>query len=229
MNNRQSNRRRGRGNNRPQNNRGGGFDHQNTIDNRSRGNANQMLEKFKKQANDAQLNGDRVNAEYYLQFADHYFRVLADFRSRQEAKQEAREQRNEEQNNKSDRQDNGDNDVKSNDSDGNDSSKDSGSKDSQGADEKPRRGKRPPKSDVDKGDNSNKPKSRNKKAAAESNDSTSKDNEADSIDIAVLPPSLSFDEEAEVTPKKRAPRKKIIKKPAAKSGDDNAEDMAAAE
>ena len=43
-----------------------------------------MLEKFKKLAQDAQHNGDRVNAEYYLQFADHYFRVLADYRSRQE-------------------------------------------------------------------------------------------------------------------------------------------------
>src|SRR5207253_2988660 len=30
------------------------------------------------------LNGDRVQAEYYLQFADHYFRVIADTRVRQE-------------------------------------------------------------------------------------------------------------------------------------------------
>jgi hypothetical protein len=51
-----------------------------------------MLEKYKKLAQDAQLNGDRVQAEYYHQFADHYFRVLADFRSRQE---ENRPQRNE--------------------------------------------------------------------------------------------------------------------------------------
>lgn len=33
-------------------------------------------------ARDAQLSGDRVNTEYYLQFADHYFRVLADQRGR---------------------------------------------------------------------------------------------------------------------------------------------------
>jgi Domain of unknown function (DUF4167) len=92
-NNRQTNnRRRGRsntGNNRPQgnNNNRSGVDYQNLIDNRARGNASQMLEKFRKLASDAQMNGDRVNGEYYLQFADHYFRVLADFRSRQEARQ----------------------------------------------------------------------------------------------------------------------------------------------
>ena len=92
MNNRQTSRRRGRGNNRAQNNNRSGYDHQNRIDNRARGNAAQMLEKYKKLAQDTQLNGDRVQAEYYLQFADHYFRVLADFRSRQE---ENRPQRSE--------------------------------------------------------------------------------------------------------------------------------------
>jgi hypothetical protein len=79
-----NNRRRGRNNNnnnRQQNNNRSGFDYNNSIDNRARGNAAQMLEKYKKLAQDAQFNGDRVNAEYHLQFADHYFRVLADFRS----------------------------------------------------------------------------------------------------------------------------------------------------
>jgi hypothetical protein len=99
-NNRQpnnNNRRRGRSNNnsggnRPQgnNNNRNGFDYQNRIDNRARGNASQMLEKYKKLAADAQHNDDRVNAEYYLQFADHYFRVLADFKSRQDERQEER-------------------------------------------------------------------------------------------------------------------------------------------
>jgi hypothetical protein len=40
-----------------------------------------MLEKYRKLAHDASLNGDRVQTEYYLQFADHYFRVVADSRS----------------------------------------------------------------------------------------------------------------------------------------------------
>lgn len=80
-NNRGNNRRRGRGNNnRPQN----GGQQLNRIDSRARGNAPQMLEKYRKLAQDAHLNGDRVQAEYYLQFADHYFRVIADTRMRQE-------------------------------------------------------------------------------------------------------------------------------------------------
>lgn len=79
MNNNRNNRRRGRGN-RTQ----GGGNQINRIDSRARGNAPQMLEKYKKLAQDAQHNGDRVQAEYYLQFADHYFRVLADNKSRQD-------------------------------------------------------------------------------------------------------------------------------------------------
>jgi hypothetical protein len=75
-NNRGSNRRRGRGNNRQQ-----GGNQGNRIDSRARGNAPQLLEKYKKLAHDASLNGDRVQSEYYLQFADHYFRVVADSRA----------------------------------------------------------------------------------------------------------------------------------------------------
>jgi Domain of unknown function (DUF4167) len=90
MNNRQNGRRRGRnnsggGNQRPQGgqSRGGG-DQGNRIDSRARGNATQLHEKYRNMARDAQLSGDRVMTEYYLQFADHYFRVLSDARARQE-------------------------------------------------------------------------------------------------------------------------------------------------
>lgn len=84
LNNRQAGRRRGRGNQRPQgnNNGGRGAEQGNRIDNRARGNAPQMLEKYNMLARDAQQQGDRVMAEYYLQFADHYFRVVADSRAR---------------------------------------------------------------------------------------------------------------------------------------------------
>ncbi|HZU64504.1 MAG TPA: DUF4167 domain-containing protein, partial [Novosphingobium sp.] len=90
-NNRGNNRRRGRGNgnNRPQ----GGGQQVNRIDSRARGNAPQLLEKYRKLAHDAHLNGDRVQAEYYLQFADHYFRVIADTRLRQEEQRARREDR----------------------------------------------------------------------------------------------------------------------------------------
>lgn len=77
--NRNTNRRRGRGSNRQQ-----GGQQLNRIDSRARGNAQQMLDKYRKMAHDAHLNGDRVQEEYYLQFSDHYFRVLADQRQRQE-------------------------------------------------------------------------------------------------------------------------------------------------
>lgn len=93
-NNRGTNRRRGRGNNRPQGGGGGGGGQQlNRIDSRARGNAPQLLEKYRKLAHDAHLNGDRVSAEYYLQFADHYFRVLADQRVRQDEQRRPRDER----------------------------------------------------------------------------------------------------------------------------------------
>jgi hypothetical protein len=70
-------------------NTGGG----NRQDNRQRGNAAQLLEKYKSLARDAQLAGDRVQTEYYLQYADHYFRVLEDSRSRFEQQEAQRRPR----------------------------------------------------------------------------------------------------------------------------------------
>lgn len=90
-NNRGNNRRRGRGNN--NNRQQGGGQNVNRIDSRARGNAPQLLEKYRKLAHDAHLNGDRVQEEYYLQFADHYFRVLADQRQRQEESRQPRQDR----------------------------------------------------------------------------------------------------------------------------------------
>lgn len=87
--NRNSNRRRGRGGNRGQ----GGGNQGNRIDSRARGNAPQLLEKYKKLAHDASLNGDRVQTEYYLQFADHYFRVVADSRAQREEQRPRRDDR----------------------------------------------------------------------------------------------------------------------------------------
>jgi len=78
--NRQNGRRRGRGGGQrpPSNSPSPG----NRQDNRSRGNAAQLHEKYKALARDSQMSGDRVQTEYYLQFADHYFRVLNESRSR---------------------------------------------------------------------------------------------------------------------------------------------------
>jgi len=70
---------------------GGGGGGGNRQDNRQRGNAAQLLEKYKSMARDAQLSGDRVQTEYYLQFADHYFRVLGDSRVRFEEQRRGRD------------------------------------------------------------------------------------------------------------------------------------------
>jgi len=90
INQRQGGRRRGRGG------QGGGGRNLggqpgNRQDNRQRGNAAQLLEKYKSLARDAQLAGDRVQTEYYLQYADHYFRVLGENRARFEEQRPRRE------------------------------------------------------------------------------------------------------------------------------------------
>ncbi|WP_294240125.1 DUF4167 domain-containing protein [uncultured Sphingomonas sp.] len=95
INNRQAGRRRGRGGNNNGGQRPGGNpgrpDNGNRIDNRARGNANQLYEKYKNLAAEAQRQGDRVNTEYYWQFADHYFRVLSETRSRFEEQNQRRQ------------------------------------------------------------------------------------------------------------------------------------------
>lgn len=89
INNRQQGgRRRGRGGQRPQNL--SGRPDGNRQDNRQRGNAAQLLEKYKSMARDAQLGGDRVQTEYYLQYAEHYYRVLGESRARFEEQRRAR-------------------------------------------------------------------------------------------------------------------------------------------
>ncbi len=204
MNNNRNNRRRGRGN---RNNQGGG-NNQNRIDSRARGNAPQLLDKYKKLAQDAQHNGDRVQAEYYLQFADHYFRVIADNKARQE---EARAKRNEERgqaNDDSDEED-GENRRKNNRrSRGRRDGSDFESKETAAPEEgepglegeevaadedeapKPKRRARKPKSDDTGGETERKPR-RNGRAKREDADG------ADEIDSAVLPPAISAGPDAD--------------------------------
>ena len=89
INNRQNGRRRGRGGG-PRS-PGSVPSQGNRQDNRSRGNAAQLHEKYKALARDTQLAGDRVQTEYYLQFADHYFRVLNENRARFEEQRPRRD------------------------------------------------------------------------------------------------------------------------------------------
>ena len=89
INNRQGGRRRGRGGGGrpPGSNSGPG----NRQDNRQRGNAAQLLEKYKGLARDTQMQGDRVQSEYFLQYADHYYRVLNESRARYEEQRRQRD------------------------------------------------------------------------------------------------------------------------------------------
>jgi hypothetical protein len=81
--NNQNRRRRGGNGNGPRPQQmNGGNNYGNRLDNRQRGNASQLLEKYRALARDAQQSGDRVTAEYYLQYADHYYRVLGDYREK---------------------------------------------------------------------------------------------------------------------------------------------------
>jgi len=48
----------------------------NRVDNKSRGNPKQNMDKYVAMARDARQVGDRVTEEYYLQFSDHFQRLL---------------------------------------------------------------------------------------------------------------------------------------------------------
>lgn len=63
--------------------RGGNFD---PNGGRSRGNAQQLMDKFLSLARDANSQGDRIAAENYFQHADHYYRVVHARNEQQEAR-----------------------------------------------------------------------------------------------------------------------------------------------
>jgi hypothetical protein len=77
----QNNKNRMRGRNSSNNPRkGGGSRNQsyesNGPDVKVRGNAQQVVEKYLTLARDAMLSGDRIDAESYYQFAEHYYRIM---------------------------------------------------------------------------------------------------------------------------------------------------------
>jgi len=189
INNRQGGRRRGRGGQGSGRNLGG--QPGNRQDNRQRGNAAQLLEKYKSMARDAQLAGDRVQTEYYLQFADHYFRVLSESRARFED-QNPRRQRDDD--------DGDDDDGQSDDEMVQAEASDDGRED---RDERFSRRNRPRRDDrPDRDDRGN------RQARAESEPAHANDSET--IPFDVLPPAIGRDEpEApEVSEETRKPRRR---------------------
>jgi hypothetical protein len=209
-NNRQqnNNRRRGRNNNnRQQNNNRNGFDYQNQIDNRARGNAAQMLEKYKKLAQDAQFNGDRVNAEYHLQFADHYFRVLADFRSRQEARQDQQGERRPREDWRDQNSESGYEDMDASEAVERDTDSEVIAEEREEQPRRESRDDRPRRND--RNDRNNRGE-RDGNRAPRRHHSEEQDDEPVSLDLAVLPPSIALanndDFEAEEAKPVRKPR-----------------------
>ena len=238
MNNRQPGRR-GRGrntNNRPQSNRSGGSDRDNRIDNRARGNAAQMLDKFKKMAQDAQVNGDRVQAEYYHQFADHYFRVNADTMARREEQRIAREEPRGD--NRSDNRSDNRNDHRPdnrNDNRGSGSSQDDASDNGDGDNQRARpqqaqqnrqqRDDRNDRDDVvtkDAAPEEKKPvrsrRPRKVENVAPRNENAEKNGESNGLDASALPPAISQSVGVEVE-KKPARKKRVVKPKAAEESD----------
>jgi hypothetical protein len=70
---------RGRGNNNHSRKGGNSRNHSyesNGPDVKVRGNAQQVVEKYLTLARDASSAGDRINAESYYQFAEHYYRIM---------------------------------------------------------------------------------------------------------------------------------------------------------
>jgi len=229
MNNRQPGRR-GRGrntnnnNNRPQGSRSGGSDRDNRIDSRARGNAVQMLDKFKKMAQDAQVNGDRVQAEYYHQFADHYFRVNADTIARREEQRIAREEPRGD--NRGDNRGNGQDDNDDNDGDNQRGRSSQGQQNRQQRDD---RNDHNDQNDRDETSSDDAPEEkrpvrsrrpRKIENVAARNDSSEKNGESNGLDASVLPPAISAAAEVEV--EKKPVRKKRVMKPRATEESDAA-------
>lgn len=63
-------------------------------DGKVRGTPQQIIEKYNQLHRDAQLSGDRVNAENFAQHAEHYLRMLAEAQREVDAKREEQEEQN---------------------------------------------------------------------------------------------------------------------------------------
>lgn len=73
--NQNKNRSRGRNSNRQRSSRGNNFE-SSGPEVKVRGTAQQVLDKYLQLARDANLSGDRVTAEGYQQYAEHYYRLI---------------------------------------------------------------------------------------------------------------------------------------------------------
>ena len=222
INQRQGGRRRGRGG------QGGGPRNLggqpgNRQDNRQRGNAAQLLEKYKSLARDAQLAGDRVQTEYYLQYADHYFRVLGENRARFE---DQRRQRGDDVDEvEGEELETADAEV----SDENEERQDRGDRGDRG-DRNERYGRRDNRDRDNRGDNDRGRQRRNFRDERNADDGDDEDRAPrangrdDSLPLDVLPPAIGADTVASFVPEDDepapAPRKRTRAPRRASNGDD---------
>ena len=211
INNRQGGRRRGRGGQRGQNL---GGQPGNRQDNRQRGNAAQLLEKYKSMARDAQLAGDRVQTEYYLQFADHYFRVLSESRARFEDQNQRRPRDDEMDDEDGDEEMAEGNEVETAESDNRQDRQER-----QDRQDRPDRGPRRPRSDRE-------PRrfDRSERSAADDDEAPEPrahfNGGADSLPLDVLPPAIGADDSAEIADEAPAPRPRRRPRAARPDGDE---------
>ena len=160
-------------------------------------------------ARDAQLAGDRVQTEYYLQFADHYFRVLSESRARFE-EQNPRRQRD-------DDLDDEDGDEELMEADGEAEAPEV--EDRQERRDRQERGPRRQRSDReprrfsrderDSGDDDERSESRPRLNGA-----------VDSLPLDVLPPAIGAEASETVTEERPAPRPRRARRPRPTEGDE---------
>ncbi|MEO5810363.1 MAG: DUF4167 domain-containing protein [Sphingomicrobium sp.] len=198
INNRQGGRRRGRGGQRPQGVTGNSGN--NARDNRQRGNAAQLLEKYKGMARDAQLAGDRVLTEYYLQFADHYFRVLEEGRSRFEEQQQPQRGRG---------RDDEDEDDGDGDGDSDNFDTDLGDDDSEPQQQRQQPSRQQPQQLRQRPDRNDERPERPRRDLANGRDDRPADNDQ-RIAAAVLPPAIGTESDNE-SPAEARPRRRVRK------------------
>jgi hypothetical protein len=160
-------------------------------------------------ARDAQLAGDRVQTEYYLQFADHYFRVLSETRARFEDQRPRRD-------------DDGDED------DGDEDMIDAEAADV--VDERPARRERPRRSENEdrprRSDNDERPRRRAERADDEEGEERAErpqrrpraNGVSDTLSLNVLPPAIGRgDEDGDV--EEAAPKRTRARRAKADSND----------
>ncbi len=205
----------------------------NRQDNRQRGNAAQLLEKYKSMARDSQLAGDRVQTEYYLQFADHYFRMLGENRPRVD---EQRRQRGD---------DDGDNDYDGDDrmdSDVDGDNDSDGDSDDQPQSQSPPQPQSQPQSQSQRGRSDEQPRRSQARPAADRSEprrdrpngrtrdeedgrsrASARDDGDERIDFSVLPPAIGADGDGEslASVDDETPRpKRRVRRPRAAEGDE---------